>query len=37
MNGIDSETIKGSVDTDETVIAKISNKNQRCHHGKELR
>ena len=34
---IDSETINGSVDTDETVISKILNKNQCCHHGKVLK
>ena len=33
---MDSETINGSVVTDETVIAKILNKNQGCHYGKKL-
>ena len=33
---MDSETINGSVVRDETVIAKILNKNQSCHHGKVL-
>ena len=31
---MDSETINGSIDTDETVIAKILNKSQSCYHGK---
>ena len=31
---MDSEAINASVDTDKTVIAKILNKNQRCHHEK---
>ena len=33
---MDSDIINGSVVTDETVIAKILNKNQWCHHGKML-
>ena len=33
---MDSETMNGSLVTDRTVVAKILNKNQRCHHGKEL-
>ena len=33
---MDSETINGSLDTDEIVIAKILNKNQGYYHGKVL-
>ena len=32
----DSETVNGSVDTNNTAITKISNKNQWCYHGKVL-
>ena len=32
---MDSET-RDTVDTDGTLIAKILNENQRCHHGKVL-
>ena len=33
---MDSYTINGSVDTDETAIAKTLNKNQWSHHGKVM-
>ena len=35
-SGNDSETINGSLDTDETVIAQILNKNQWRYHEKML-
>ena len=33
---MDSDTLNGSIDTDETVIAQVLNKNQWRHHEKVL-
>ena len=34
---MNSEKMSSSVDTDETVIVQILNKNQRCHQGKVVK